>query len=156
VIEEGAFRFFRAAYEAVVTGVVCAKGGGEGVVCGWWGEEGGETKSTREERRRVRCERGREVYNKSDQDLFDWDEEAAVEQKAVRMRNTTRVQNIEIQAKEKRVNMRAVPQRSSVKKPWITERAEWRDFSLVTASIYLPLPFLQDYWTTGGALRLAS
>jgi hypothetical protein len=115
-------------------------------------------KSTREERRRVRCERGREVYYKSDQDLSDWDdEEAAVEQKGVRMRNTTRVQNIEIQAKEKRVNMRTVPQRSSVKKPWIMERAEWRDFSLVTASVYLPLPFLQDYyWTTGGALRLAS
>jgi hypothetical protein len=56
------------------------------------GEEGGEMNSTREERRRVRCERGREVYYKSDQDLSDWDdEEAAVEQKGVRMRNTTRV-----------------------------------------------------------------
>jgi hypothetical protein len=33
-------------------------------------------------------------------------EEAAVEQKGVRMRNTTRVQNIEIQAKEKRVKKR--------------------------------------------------
>ena len=96
----------RAAYEAVVNGVVCANGGVKGVVCGWWGEEGGVMNSTREERRRVRCGRGREVYYKSDQDLSDWDEEAAVEQKGVRMRNTTRVQNIEIQAKEKRVKRR--------------------------------------------------
>jgi hypothetical protein len=63
----------RAAYEAVVNGVVCANGGGEGVVCGWWGEEGGEMISTREERRRLRCEMGKEVYYKSDQDLSDWD-----------------------------------------------------------------------------------
>ena len=48
----------RAAYEAVVKGVVCANGGVKGVVCGWWGEEGGEMNSTREERRRVRCGRG--------------------------------------------------------------------------------------------------
>jgi hypothetical protein len=48
----------RAAYEAVVKGVVCANGGGEGgVVCGWWGEEGGEMNSTREERRRALCTR---------------------------------------------------------------------------------------------------
>jgi hypothetical protein len=39
VIKEGAFSFLRAAYEAVVKGVVCANGGGEGVVCGWRGQE---------------------------------------------------------------------------------------------------------------------
>jgi acetylglutamate kinase len=34
VIEEGMISFLRAAYEAVVNGVVCANGGVKGVVCG--------------------------------------------------------------------------------------------------------------------------
>jgi hypothetical protein len=49
----GRFRFFRAAYEAVVKRVVCANSGGERFVCEWWGEEGGVMNSAREERTRV-------------------------------------------------------------------------------------------------------
>jgi hypothetical protein len=72
VIEEGAFSFFEG----------CLRGGGE-----WWGEEGGVMNSTREERTRVSAahevegevKRGLLQTCSAQEDLSDWEQEAAVE-----------------------------------------------------------------------------